>query len=207
MIGILGEKLGMTQVFSTEGQRITVTVIKAGPCVVTQIKTLEKEKYNTIQVGFKLTNEKKTNKPSLGHFKKRNLPVMKHLKEFRISGEEIKNFNLGSEIKADIFKEGELVNITGNSIGKGFQGVVRRWGFKGGAATHGSMSHRAPGSIGHTGPQHVLKGRRMGGHMGNRRVTVRNLKVVRVIAEKNILLVKGATPGFNGSLLIIKKPK
>ncbi len=207
MIGILGKKVGMSRLFTDEGKAIGVTMIKAGPCYVIQQKTISKDGYNSLQIGFEEKREKLTPSPQLGHFKKAKLPPLRFVREFRVEEEGLKKFIPGSQIKVDLFKPGEKVDITGTTIGKGFQGVVKRWGFKSGPATHGSMSHRAPGSIGHTDPARVLKGTKMSGHMGARKKTVSHLEVVRVDTEKSLLAVKGAVPGAKGGYLIIKKSK
>ena len=205
-IGILGKKIGMSRLFTEKGKAIAVTMIKAGPCYVIQQKTVSKDGYNSLQIGFEEKREKLTTSPLLGHFKKAKLPSLRFVREFRVD-DEFKKFIPGSQIKVDLFKIGEKVNIAGTTIGKGFQGVVKRWGFKSGPATHGSMSHRAPGSIGHTAPQRVLKGTRMSGHMGARKKTISHLEVISVDADKNLLAVKGAVPGKRNGYLIIKKSK
>ncbi len=199
--GLIGKKLGMTQVFREDGKVEAVTAIEAGPCVVTQIKTEDKEGYNAVQLGFEET--KRLNSPERGHLK--GLGQFKHLREFRT--DEVPDLKEGTIVDASIFKAGELVDITGFSKGRGFAGVVKRHGFAGGPKTHGqSDRHRAPGSIGaSTSPGRVIKGLRMAGHMGAQRVTVRNLEVVKVDPEKNLLLVKGAVPGAREGLLLIKK--
>lgn len=203
-LGLIGRKVGMMQIFSESGEVVPVTVIEAGPCVVVQKKTKEKDGYNALQMGFIKKEDKRLNKPEKGHFAKYGTPGFALLREFRM--EDVENYQSGQEITVDIFSEGELVNVTGISKGKGFAGGVKRWGFRGGPATHGSMFHRAPGSIGSSAfPSRVLKGKRLPGHMGNARVTVRNLQVVGVRSEKNLLLVKGAVPGARRSIVIIKK--
>ncbi len=201
--GILGKKLGMGQVFSEDGQVIPVTAIQAGPCVVTQVKTKENDGYNAVQLGF--GEAKHLNKPMKGHLK--NLGAFKYLREVRV--EDTSDIKPGSVVDVGIFQPGELVKVTGTSKGKGFAGVVKRHGFAGGPKSHGqSDRHRAPGSIGAgTDPGRVIKGLRMAGHMGNRRVTVRNLEVVKVDPEANLLLVKGAVPGARNALLLIQKAK
>jgi len=206
-IGLVGKKIGMTRIYrEDDGSVIPVSIVKAGPCYITDIKKTQDNGYTSIQFGFEEVTEKKLNKPMLGYFKKLGLPPMKVLREIRIKDDsEIANFNVGQKFTVDIFKEGEYVDVTGTSIGKGFQGVVKRHKFHGGPATHGSMSHRAPGSIGGTTPSRVLKGKRMAGHMGNRRVTVQNLQIVRVIPDENILLVKGSIPGSSNSYIVIRK--
>ncbi|MCK4244415.1 MAG: 50S ribosomal protein L3 [Candidatus Omnitrophica bacterium] len=206
-IGLLGKKVGMSRLFTEKGEAIGVTMIKAGPCYVIQQKTISKDGYNSLQIGFEEKREKLTTRPLLGHFKKAKLPPLRFVREFRVEEEEFKKFVPGTEIKVDLFKIGEKVDITGTTIGKGFQGVVKRWGFKSGPATHGSMSHRAPGSIGHTDVARVLKGTKMSGHMGARKEIISHLEVIRVDAEKNLLVVKGAVSGSKNGYLIIKKSK
>jgi len=206
-IGLVGKKIGMTRIYrEDDGSVIPVSIVKAGPCYITDIKKTQENGYTSIQIGFEEVTEKKLNKPMLGYFKKLGLPPMKILREIRIKDDsEIANFNVGQKVTVDIFKEGEYVDVTGTSIGKGFQGVVKRHKFRGGPATHGSMSHRAPGSIGGTTPPRVLKGKRMAGHMGNRRVTMQNLQIVKVIPDENVLLVKGTVPGSSNSYIVIRK--
>ncbi len=205
--GIIGKKLGMTQIFDEEGNIIPVTVIQAGPCVVVQRKTEERDGYSALQLGFldgKPLSEKKVKKPMAGHFKRANVEPVRVLKEVRITpDEEVKE---GDKLNvSDVLKDVERVHVTGVSKGKGFQGVMKRFGFHGGRASHGSMFHRAPGSIGATTfPAKVWKGKGLPGHMGNEKVTVKNLKVVRIDGEKNLILVKGAVPGANGEIVIIK---
>ncbi|MCM8772394.1 MAG: 50S ribosomal protein L3 [candidate division WOR-3 bacterium] len=206
-IGILGKKLKMTQIFKEDGEVIPVTLIEFKEGYVVDLKTPERDGYTALKVGFEEVSEKKLTKPQLGYLKKRNLPPLKILKEFRVDNEEINNYKIGDKITIDIFKEGELVDVTGKSIGKGFQGVVKRHGFHGGPATHGSMSHRAPGSIGSTTPQRVPKGRRMAGHMGNETVTIQNLQIVKILKDEKILMIKGSVPGPSNAYLIIKKAK
>jgi large subunit ribosomal protein L3 len=203
--GLIGKKIGMTQTFDPDGNVVPVTVIKAGPCTVIQRKTKDKDGYEAVQLGFvEDKGLKKTTKPRIGHFKKSGIPPVRVLREFRFAAQaEIKE---GDQVLVDIFKEGDKVYITGTSKGKGFAGVVKRYHFRGGGAAHGSMFHRAPGSIGASSyPSRVVKGMRMGGHMGQDRVTVRGLEVVRTDPEQNLLVVKGAVPGArNGYLLILK---
>lgn len=203
--GIIGKKIGMTQVFTAEGTIIPVTVVEAGPCVVTQKKTVTTDGYNAIQIGFeKIVSEKHLNKPQHGHFKKAGVEPMKHLREVRM--DNVDGYNVGQVISAEIFAEGDLVDIQGTSIGKGFQGVIKRYNFRGGRASHGSHFHRAPGSIGMKEfPGETIKGKKMPGHMGNRKVTTQRLKVVRVMPEKNLILVQGSVPGHDNSLLYIKE--
>ena len=206
MVGLLGRKLGMTRVFSEDGQNIPVTVIEAGPCFVSQIKTPEKDGYSAVQLGFLEKKEKNTTKPLLGHFKKANVKPLRVLREFR-DFDIGKELNLGDQIGVEVFEPGDIVDISGRSKGRGFQGVVKRHRFGGGPKTHGqSDRHRAPGSIGQSSfPSRVLRGLRMAGHMGNRRVTVKNLVVVKVIPEQNLLLVRGGVPGSVNSIVEIKK--
>jgi len=201
---ILGKKLEMTQIF--EGDNIVpVIIIQAGPCKVVQKKTKEKDGYNAIQVGFEEIKESKLNKPELGHFQKNKISPLRYLKEVRL--QDISQIAVGDEIKVDIFKKGDLVNISGISKGKGFQGVVKRYGFKGGPASHGAKQwHRRPGSIGASSdPSRVFKGKKMPGRMGRERVTIRNLTIVDIDTENNLLLVKGSVSGAKGSLLLIEE--
>jgi len=199
--GILGRKIGVTQVFVEDGRVVPVTAIEAGPCVVAQIKSMDKEGYNAVQLGF--SQAKRLNKPQGGHLKK--LGLFKHLRELRI--EDISGIEPGQRISVDIFQPGDIVDVVGTSKGKGFAGVVKRHHFRGGPKTHGqSDRHRAPGSIGGgTDPGRVLKGQRMAGHMGNERVTIKNLKVVKADPDRDLLLVRGAVPGARNGLLIIKR--
>jgi large subunit ribosomal protein L3 len=202
--GIIGKKLGMTQVFTDDGQVVPVTVIKAGPCLVVQKKVKENNNHMKVQLGY--VDEKKVkniNKPQKGRFDKAQIPVTRVLKEFFIDED---NFQVGDSVKVDIFAEKEWVNITGITKGKGFQGVIKRWHFGGGRATHGSMFHRRPGSVGNCAyPGKVIKRKKMPGHMGCTKKTVKGINVVKVDVENNILLVKGAVPGFNGNYVFIKK--
>jgi len=204
LAGLIGKKVGMTQGFDDQGNVIPLTIIKAGPCTVIQKKTKEKDGYLALQLG--LVEEKGVKHPTKslqGHFTKSGSPVMKILKEFRYQGGEVRE---GDQFFVDIFKVGEKVHVTGTSKGKGFAGVVKRWHFKGGGAAHGSMFHRAPGSIGASSfPSRVVRGQRMGGHMGHARVTVRNLIVFQTDKENNLLVVKGAVPGPNGEYVVIRK--
>ena len=203
MKGILGKKLGMTQIFTEEGIVVPVTVVEAGPNVVTQVKTVEKDGYNAIQVGFEDAKEKSLNKPQKGHLAAANV-LKKHLKEFRVDAEE--EFTVGQEIKADLFAAGEKIDVTGTSKGKGFQGPIKRHGQSRGPESHGSRYHRRPGSMGACSfPGRVFKNKKLAGHMGSVKVTVQNLEVVRVDADKNLILVKGAIPGPKGSMVTIKE--
>jgi len=206
-MGILGKKLKMMQIFNEKGEVIPVTVVEYKEGYVVDLKTEEKDGYIALKVGFEEVDERKLTKPEIEYLRKRNLPPLKILKEFRFdSFDEIKNYKIGDRITIDIFKEGDYVDVTGRSIGKGFQGVVKRHGFHGGPATHGSMSHRAPGSIGPTAPQRVLKGRRMAGHMGNEKVTIQNLQIVKIMKDENIVMIKGAIPGPSNGYVFIKRP-
>lgn len=203
MKGILGKKLGMTQIFTEAGDVIPVTVVEAGPVVVTQIKTTEKEGYNAVQVGYGEVKEKSLNKPQKGHLAAANV-LKKHLKEFRM--DSVEGYTVGQEIKADIFAAGEKIDVTGTSKGKGFQGPIKRHGQSRGPESHGSRYHRRPGSMGACSfPGRVFKNKKLAGHMGSVTVTVQNLEVVRVDAEKNLILVKGAIPGAKGSVVTIKE--
>lgn len=200
--GIIGRKIGMTQLYGADGRVEVVTAIEAGPCVVTQIKTTAKEGYNAVQLGFE--EAKRLNSPEKGHVKPAG-SLLKHLQEFEAT--DLSSLQVGQKVEVDIFNSGELVDITGISKGKGFAGTVKRYHFGGGPKSHGqSDRHRAPGSIGATtSPGRVLKGKRMAGHMGNKRVTVRKLKVIQVDPARNLLLVRGAVPGARKGLLTIKK--
>ena len=199
---ILGKKVGMTQIFDKNGRAIPVTVVEAGPCTVVQVKTKDADGYEAIQLGFGEVKEKKLVRPVKGHFTKANVEPKKHLREFRL--EEI-SYNVGDEIKADIFAAGETVDVTGTSKGKGFQGVIKRHGQSRGPMGHGSMYHRRPGSMGSTStPGRVFKGKNLPGHMGMETVTIQNLEVVRVDLDKNIILVKGSVPGNKGAILKIR---
>jgi large subunit ribosomal protein L3 len=203
MKGILGKKLGMTQIFTEAGDVIPVTVVEAGPVVVTQIKTTEKEGYNAVQVGYGEVKEKSLNKPQKGHLAAANV-LKKHLKEFRM--DSVEGYTVGQEIKADIFAAGEKIDVTGTSKGKGFQGPIKRHGQSRGPESHGSRYHRRPGSMGACSfPGRVFKNKKLAGHMGSVKVTVQNLEVVRVDADKNLILVKGAIPGPKGSMVTIKE--
>ena len=203
MKGILGKKLGMTQIFTEEGIVVPVTVVEAGPNVVTQVKTVEKDGYNAIQVGFEDAKEKSLNKPQKGHLAAANV-LKKHLKEFRVDA--VEEFTVGQEIKADLFAAGEKIDVTGTSKGKGFQGPIKRHGQSRGPESHGSRYHRRPGSMGACSfPGRVFKNKKLAGHMGSVKVTVQNLEVVRVDADKNLILVKGAIPGPKGSVVTIKE--
>jgi len=200
---ILGRKLGMTQVWSDDDKLVPVTVIEAGPCVITQVKTEKRDGYSAVQIGFGEIAERKVNKPMAGHFEKAGVDPKRHLIEVRLDeGDAVK---VGDTITVDTFAEAKSVHVTGVSKGKGFAGVIKRHNFKGGPGGHGSHFHRAPGSVGMCAtPSRVLKGLRLPGHMGTDTVTVRNLEVVKTDAEQNLLLVKGAVPGAKGALLTIR---
>ena len=199
---ILGKKLGMTQLFDEKGIVVPVTVIEAGPCVVAQVKTIETDGYNSIQLAFGDVKEKKVIKSIKGHFSKGKVEVKKYLREFRVSNVENK---VGDEVLASVFSAGDKVDIQGISKGKGFQGVIKRHGHHRGPMTHGSMYHRRPGSMGATStPGRVFKGKKLPGHMGNDTITIQNLDVVKVDMDKNVLLIKGSVPGNKGTLLKIR---
>jgi large subunit ribosomal protein L3 len=200
---ILAKKLGMTQIFDENGKVIPVTVIEAGPNPVIQKKTVENDGYSAVQVGFIDIKDKKANKPKKGHFAKAGVSPKRYLREFRL--DDVSAYNIGDEIKADIFAAGEKIDVTGITKGKGFAGTVKRWGTHRGPMTHGSGYHRGPGSMGMcSSPGRVFKGKRLPGHMGVERVTIQNLSVVRIDLDQNIILVKGGLPGPKGGLLIIK---
>src|SRR5689334_23801330 len=203
--GIIGKKVGMTQLFDADGSVHPATVLKAGPCVVAQVKTKETDGYEAVQIGFVDGRPTKENKPTQGHFKKAGVPATRVRREVKLKpgGDPVKP---GDQVNVGIFADGERVDVIGTSRGKGFQGVVKRHHFAGGRATHGSMFHRAPGSIGASSfPSRVVKGMRMAGHMGADRVTVRNLRVLKVDAENNLLILRGAVPGGPNSVVVIRK--
>ncbi len=201
---IIGKKVGMTQIFDDRGLVIPVTVIEAGPCIVTQVKTVETDGYNSIQLGFGDVKENKVNKPLKGHFAKSKLECKKHLREFRVNATE--DVKVGDEVKADVFEQGDKIDVQGTTKGKGFQGVIKRHGQSRGPMGHGSMYHRRPGSMGSTStPGRVYKGKKLPGHTGCETVTIQNLDVVKVDLDKNVLLVKGSVPGAKGAILKIKK--
>ncbi|ABA87960.1 ribosomal protein L3 [Syntrophotalea carbinolica DSM 2380] len=205
--GILGKKLGMTQVFAVDGKCIPVTVVEAGPCVVLQKKTEEKDGYNALQLGFGAKKTQSVNKPAMGHFKKSGKGAFEFLRE--VECENIDDHAVGDEITCDgFFATGDVIDVTGTSKGKGFQGVIKRWNFAGGRASHGSMFHRRPGGIGASAwPSRVFKGKKMAGQMGNKRVTTQGLEVVDVRPEKSLVLIKGAVPGPVNGLLLIRKSR
>lgn len=200
--GILGKKIGMTQIFVEDGRLIPVTVVEAGPCYVLQKKTETTDGYNAIQVGFDEKREKLANKPALGHFKKAGMKAMRFVKEFRTDDAE--TYEVGQEIKADVFQEGDKIDVVGTSKGKGFAGMHKRHGGRRGPMSHGSKYHHRTGSMGAMGPARVFKGRKLPGRLGGEKVTVQNLEVVRVDADKNLILVKGCIPGAKKSLIVLK---
>ncbi len=201
--GLIGRKVGMTQIFDEEGKVIPVTAIEVGPCTVTQIKTVEQDGYTAVQLGFGDVKERKLNKPELGHLSKNKLAPKKYLREFRL--DSVEGMKVGDELKADVFAVGDKVDIQGTSKGKGFQGVIKRHGQSRGPMGHGSMYHRRPGSMGPTStPGRVFPGKNLPGHMGVETVTIQNLEVVKVDLDKNVILVKGSVPGAKGAILKIK---
>ena len=201
-IGLLGNKIGMTQIFDESGNIIPVTILKVGPCIVTQIKTKEKDGYDAIQVGYSNSSTKSLTQPELGHLLKSNIPPLKYLKEFRVS--DPTELEIGQMLKVDLFSPGQLVNIKGKTIGKGFSGLQKRHNFTRGPMTHGSKNHRAPGSIGMgTTPGRVLPGKKMAGQLGNKITTIKKLKVIQFNLNENILVIKGSVPGKPGNFLSI----
>ena len=201
-LGLLGNKIGMTQIFDESGNIIPVTILKIGPCVVTQIKTVLTDKYDAIQVGYGAVASKYLTQPELGHLEKSNIQPLKYLKEFRVNNPE--EFSVGQVLNVESFAAGQLINITGKSSGKGFSGLQKRHNFTRGPMTHGSKNHRAPGSIGMgTDPGRVLPGKKMAGQLGNKITNIRKLKVIQVNNDENILVVKGSVPGKPGNLLSI----
>jgi large subunit ribosomal protein L3 len=202
VVGLLGNKIGMTQIFDELGNIIPVTIIKVGPCVVTQIKTKSKDGYDSIQIGYGNVLSKSLTQPELGHLQKSNIQPLKYLKEFRIN--EDSEFKVGQVLNVDSFSPGQLVNIQGRNIGKGFSGLQKRYNFSRGPMTHGSKNHRAPGSIGMgTTPGRVLPGKKMAGQVGNKITTITKLKVIQINLEENILVINGSVPGKSGNLLSI----
>jgi large subunit ribosomal protein L3 len=202
-IGIIGRKMGMTQIFSDDGEAVPVTIIEAEPSVVIQKKTRDKDGYDAIQLGFGRVKQKNVTKPLQGHFKKADKGIFRLLREFRTASDV---YELGQELKVDLFKAGDYVDVSGTSKGKGFAGVMKRHGFSGGRATHGSMFHRAPGSIGASAdPSRVFKGKKLPGHMGSERVTTQNVMVWAVRPEQNLILVKGPVPGGRNGIVLIKR--
>ncbi|MBM7865891.1 50S ribosomal protein L3 [Heliobacterium gestii] len=200
--GLLGRKIGMTQVFADNGVAVPVTVVQAGPCVVVQKKTMEKDGYEAVQIGFGDVREKLLNKPKKGHLKNAGVRLVRVLREIKV--DSMDEYKVGQELKADVFTAGEYVDVVGTSKGKGFAGGIKRHNFKRGPMKHGSKYHRRPGSAGAKGPARIFKGRKMPGRLGNERVTVQKLQVFRVDAERNLLLIKGAVPGPKRGLLLIK---
>ena len=201
-IGLLGYKIGMTQLFDPSGNAIPVTLLKIGPCIITQIKTIPNEGYNSIQIGYQDLPYKLLNQPQLGHLQKSNLPPLKYLKEFHIKNPT--EFKIGQLLTTDLFEKGQTISIRGKSIGKGFSGLQKRYNFERGPMTHGSKNHRAPGSIGMgTTPGRVLPGKKMAGQLGNKKVTIKKLQIVQINLDENLLIVKGSVPGKSGNLLSI----
>jgi large subunit ribosomal protein L3 len=209
MKGILGKKVGMTQIFDDLGEVIPVTLIEAGPCYVTQVKRTDRDGYSAVQLGFAEAKPKRLTRGQLAHLQKNNVPPVRYLRELRMSEKAVADYEPGQTLKADVFEQGEWVDVTGISKGKGFAGVVKRYGFSGGPKTHGqSDRHRAPGSIGQCKtPGRVFKGKRMPGRMGGERVTVQGLKVVLVDPERNLLAVRGAVPGAKNGLVIVQEAR
>ena len=204
MIGVIGKKVGMTQIYGDKGDAVPVTVIEAGPCTVTEVRTLERDGYQAVQLGFGTNKEKRFTRPVLGQFKKRNLPPSRHLKEFRVA--DASAFTVGQTVDASLFEIGANVDVQGVTKGRGFTGVVKRYGFVAGHASHGPTHGKQPGSIGASAyPSRVVKGKRLPGRMGGVNLTIRNLKVIAVDAEQNVLLVRGAVPGPINGLVIVKK--
>ena len=203
MLGILGNKVGMTQIFNEDGDANPVTIIKVGPCVITQIKSVETDGYNSVQLGYKQVKKEKLTKPELGHLSKSTTVSLKYLKEYRM--DNVNDFELGQIIDVKNFEEGQFVDICGRSIGKGFTGTQKRHNFTRGPMTHGSKNHRAPGSIGQgSTPGRVYPGKKMAGRMGHTNVTIKNLVILKIDEQRNLLIVKGSVPGANGSLVFIK---
>jgi large subunit ribosomal protein L3 len=201
-VGLLGNKIGMTQIFDESGNIIPVTILKVGPCVITQVKTKSKDGYNSIQIGYGNVSSQRLTQPELGHLQKSNIQPLKYLKEFKVNDEN--EFEIGQILNVDSFSPGQLVNIRGKSIGKGFSGLQKRHNFTRGPMTHGSKNHRAPGSIGMgTTPGRVLPGKKMAGQLGNKITTIKKLKVIQINSEENILVIKGSVPGKPGNLLSI----
>ena len=201
-VGLLGNKIGMTQIFDEAGNVIPVTVLKVGPCIVTQVKTESKDGYNAIQIGYNTVSNNSLTKPELGHLQKSNINALKYLKEFYVNNTQ--DFEVGQILSIDLFSPDQLVNIKGKTIGKGFTGLQKRHNFSRGPMTHGSKNHRAPGSIGMgTTPGRVLPGKKMAGQLGNKLTTIKKLKVIKLNLEENILIIKGSIPGKPGNLLSV----
>ena len=204
--GIIGKKLGMTQIFHEDGGVVPVTVVQAGPCTVVQVKTSERDQYAAVQLGFEERDAKRLTKPLQNHFQKVQVPAFRYLREVRVA--DPGSFQIGQKITVEGFKVGDRVDVIGVSKGKGFMGVVKRWHFRGGRATHGSMFHRAPGSIGASSyPSRVWPGQKMGGHMGDRQATLQNLEIVDIRPRQNLLLIKGAVPGGSRGLVFVREAK
>ncbi len=200
---ILGKKIGMTRVFRDNGESVPISVLEVGPCYIIQIKRIDKEGYNAIQIGFQPKKDKRINRPLSGHLKAAGKGGFRFLQEVKVNDTDV--FELGQEINIEIFNVGDLVTVRGTSKGRGFSGVVKRWGFSGGGKTHGCRSHNVPGSLGASAtPSRVMKGKKLPGRMGNEKVTVKNLKVFDVVKEKNLILLKGSVPGSRGSFLEVK---
>ena len=205
MMGLIGKKIGMTQLFDEKGDIVPVTVIEAGPCTVTEIRTGERDGYTALQLGFGTNKEKRFTQPVLGQFKKRNLPPSRHVREFRVG--DVSPYTLGQSLNASVFEKGEHVDVEGITKGRGFAGVIKRHGFTAGTASHGPTMGREPGSIGcSANPSRVIKGKRLPGRMGGKTLTIKNLVVAGVDAEQNVLLVRGAIPGPpNGLVFVLKR--
>jgi large subunit ribosomal protein L3 len=204
MIGLLGRKVGMTQFFDERGEAIPVTIIEAGPCTVTELRSTQRDGYTAVQLGFGTNKESRFTRPALGQFKKRNLPPLRHLREFRV--ESIEGLAVGQSLDVSIFEKGRHVDIQGVTKGRGFAGVVKRYGFSAGHASHGPTAGKQPGSIGASAyPSRVVKGKRLPGHMGNVNLTIKNLEVVAIDPEQNMLMVRGAVPGPTNGLVVVKK--
>ncbi|MCK4400733.1 50S ribosomal protein L3 [bacterium] len=204
--GLIGKKVGMTQIFGEKGEVIPVTLIEAGPCVVLQKKASKQEGYDAVQLGYEDIKEKKLTKSLKAKFSKIKVEPKRYIREFRVNNPD--DYEVGQELKVDIFEEGSFIDVCGTSKGKGFAGVIKRWGFKGGPASHGSRFHRAPGSVGASAsPSRVFKGQKLPGHMGNKKVTIQSLEIVKLDKEKNLLVIKGAVPGASRGIVIIEKAK
>ena len=205
-IGLLGNKIGMTQVFDKSGNIVPVTIVQVGPCVVTQIKTTAKDGYNAIQIGYGKISPKSLSQPEFGHLQKSNIQPLKYLKEFRVSEAETNQFTIGQVLTVESFSPGQFINVQGKTIGKGFSGLQKRHNFTRGPMTHGSKNHRAPGSIGMgTTPGRVLPGKKMAGQLGNKIRTILKLKVIRINSKENILVIKGSIPGKSGNLVSLSR--
>jgi large subunit ribosomal protein L3 len=204
MIGLIGKKVGMTQYFSEKGDSIPVTIIEAGPCTVTEVRSAQRDGYTAVQLGFGVNKESRFTRPVLGQFKKRNLPPSRHVKEFRV--DDVAGLEVGQHLDVSMFEKGRHVDVQGVTKGRGFAGVVKRHGFKGGKATHGTTTHKQPGSIGASAyPSRVIKGKRLPGRMGGENLTIKNLEIVAVDPEQNVLLVRGAVPGPPNGLVVVRK--